>query len=136
MIISIRVRLQMDGRMGVCNLMKYQIFLVQTAESILIQKTNRSYFVYNYFSFVFSQFSLSTVFMKLLLQTDYLMVTLNRARLGCYLHKSAAPQQNSHIFRFSAIFSWWLSSNQCAYARLGRLPKAIQRLPCFYHILY
>ena len=36
--ISIRVRLPMDGRMAVCNLMKYQIFLVQTVERILIKK--------------------------------------------------------------------------------------------------
>ena len=47
MIISIRIRLQMARRMAVCNLMKYQIF------------------VYTYFSFVFSQFSLSAAFMKL-----------------------------------------------------------------------
>ena len=64
MIIRFRVRLQMDGRKAVCILMKYQFFLVQTLESILIKNTNQSYFAYNYFSFVFSQFSLSAVFMK------------------------------------------------------------------------
>ena len=36
-------------------------FLVQTVERILIKKSS---FVYNYFAFVFSQFSLSAVFMK------------------------------------------------------------------------
>ena len=64
MIISIRVRLKMDERVAICNVMKYQIILIQTVESILIKKTNQSYFVYNYFSFVFSQFSLSAVFME------------------------------------------------------------------------
>ena len=44
--------------------MKYQIFLVQIVERIL-KKTNQSSFVYIHFSFVFSQFSLSAVFMKL-----------------------------------------------------------------------
>ena len=31
----------MDGRMSVYNLMKYQIFLVQTVDRILIKKTNQ-----------------------------------------------------------------------------------------------
>ena len=39
MIISIRVRFKMDGRMAVCNLMKYQIVLVQTVKRILIKKS-------------------------------------------------------------------------------------------------
>ena len=38
MIISIRVRLQMDGRMAVYNFVKYQIFLIKTVERILSNK--------------------------------------------------------------------------------------------------
>ena len=38
MIISIRVRLKMDERVAICNLMKYQIILAQTVEIILINK--------------------------------------------------------------------------------------------------
>ena len=39
-------------------------FLVQTVERILIKKQIKVLLFYNYFSFVFSQFSLSAVFMK------------------------------------------------------------------------
>ena len=104
MIIGIRDRLQMDGRMAVCNLMKYQIFSVQTVERISMKINQRS-FVYNYFSFVFPQFSLSADFIKF-------VATLNRARLGCCLLKSAAPQQISRITRFDE--SAWADSSRVA----------------------
>ena len=62
MIISIRVRLQMKGRKAVYNLKKYQIFLVQTVERILIKK-QINVLVFIIISLVFSQLALSAVFM-------------------------------------------------------------------------
>ena len=56
------------------------------------KKNKSKFFVYNYFSFVFSQFSLSVLYE---IFSFKLTMSLNRARLGCCLHKSAAPQQIS-----------------------------------------
>ena len=78
MIIIIRLRLKMDERVAICNLMRYQIILIQTVESILIKKQIKVILFIIISLLDFSQFSLSAVFMKFLA-----------------LHKSAAPQQIS-----------------------------------------
>ena len=110
--------------MVVCNLMKYQIFLVQTVERILIKNISKFFCLYLFLFCILIVFSIGCLheicsfkltsfnFSYWSFNFNHRAAALNRARLACCLHKSCGATTN---FSFSKIHDFsigWKSQLQ------------------------